>query len=331
MDFLKCYKNLNVAITGGLGMLGSTIAHLLADSGANITLIDSMLEPYGGNLFNIYDIRDKVTVNFSDIRDKNSLKYLLKDKDIVFNLAAQVSYTESLYDPYTDLEINCLGHLNVLETLRNYNPSAKVIFSGSRLEYGKIHSNPVKENHQVVPESIYATHKYTAERYYQIYHDVHNIDTVCFRISNPYGPKQQMKHSRYGIVNWFIKSAMMGKKIKIFGTGEQVRDYIYVEDLAKALILAAINKNTAGEVYNVGSGYGVKFKDMVKTVVEVVGKGNYEFVEWPDDYKNIETGGFVADISKLQKCIDWEPSTDLRSGIKKTYEYYKKYYKWYWD
>lgn len=327
MDAVKGKK---VLITGGLGMIGSTIANKLVSLGAEVTILDSLIEPYGGNFFNVEDIRNQIKINISDIRDQESLKILVKEVDIIFNLAAQVSHNDSLLNPSLDADINYIGHLNVLEAVRNFNPEAKVLYSGSRLQFGKILKNPVNEDHPLNPLTPYALNKTAAENLYLYYHRVYNIPVVIFRIANPYGPRCQMRHSKYSIINWFIRNAMEGKDITIFGDGSQMRDYIYVGDLTDAFILASITAKTSGEVFNLGSGIGTKFKDMVETIIKTVGKGKINYVPWPDNYLNVETGDYITDITKIKKHLNWLPQYDLKTGILKTVEYYSMYRENYW-
>ena len=319
-----------VLITGGLGMIGSTIAQRIVPLGAKVTVVDACVDPYGANFFNVENIRDRITINIADIRDKEAMKLLVRDQDIVFNLAAQVSHNDSIENPFLDADINYLGHLNVAENLRKYNPRAVVIFSGSRLQFGRIEYNPVDEAHRLNPRTPYALHKTAAENMYRFYNEMYDIPYISFRIANPYGPRSQMKHSKYCIINWFLRLAMENKSITIFGDGEQVRDYIYVEDLAEALVQAAVTPSCHNQVFNIGSGIGSRFKEMAEILVEVVGKGSVQSVPWPKDYVNVETGDFVTDIGKLQKAIDWKPGIDLRSGIQRTYEYYRQHQAHYW-
>lgn len=319
-----------VLITGGLGMIGSTLAHKLVTHGADVTLMDACIEPYGANLFNIHDIQDSVRINISDIRDKESMKILVKDKDIIFNLAGQVSHNDSLENPYLDADINYIGHLNVLECIRKHNPGAVVLHAGSRLQFGRIEGSPVNETHPIRPRTPYALNKAAAENSYRFYFEIHGIRCVLFRIANPYGPRSQMRHSKYSMINWFIRQAIEGRPIRIFGDGRQIRDYIYVEDLADAFISASVTSACYGEVYNVGSGIGTRFRDMVETVVETVGSGSAEYVPWPETYINVETGDYVTDITKLCSTTGWKPLTELPSGIRETVEYYRICGSQYW-
>ena len=326
----KSFSGKEVLITGGFGMIGSTIAGKLVRYGANVTIADSFIEPYGANSFNINDIKDSVRISITDIRDKESMKFLVRDKDIIFNLAGQVSHNDSIENPFLDADINYIGHLNVLECVRRYNKEAVILHAGSRLQFGRIQNNPVDESHPLRPKTPYALNKTAAENMYLFYNEVHQIPCVIFRIANPYGPRSQMKHSKYSMVNWFIKQAMEGKAITIFGDGEQVRDYMFVDDLADAFIFAAINQGCYGETYNVGSGVGTEFRDMVKTIIDVVGSGEIKNIPWPENYINVETGDYVTDIRKICSAINWKPKIDIETGVRLTYEYYKKHKLYYW-
>lgn len=319
-----------VLITGGLGMIGSTIAQKAVAAGARVTLVDACIEPYGANLFNIAGIRDRVTLNICDIRDREAMKIMVQDQDIIFNLAGQVSHNDSMENPRLDADINYSGHLNVLECLRLYNREAVVLHAGSRLQYGRIEKNPVDEAHQLRPRTPYAVNKTAAEGLYRFYHEIHGIRCVLMRITNPYGPRSQMRHSKYSMINWFIRLAMENRTITIYGDGNQVRDYIYGEDLAGAMIAAAGSEKCHGHVFNVGSGIGTSFLKMVRTVTAVVGQGSIEHVPWPRAYVNVETGDFVADIRRLSGAISWKPDHDLDSGVEKTFAFYKKYGQHYW-
>lgn len=323
-------KGKEVLITGGLGMIGSTIAAKLVNLGAKVTIIDACIEPYGANLFNIEEIRDNVQLNISDIRDKESIKILVKNKDIIFNLAGQVSHNDSIEQPFLDADINYIGHLNVLEALRKYNPEAVILHAGSRLQFGRNETVPVDENQPLKPRTPYGMNKTAAENAYFFYFGLYKINCVAFRIANPYGPRSQMKHSKYSMINWFLRQIMENKSIKIFGDGSQIRDYIHVDDLADAFITASVTEKCYGNSFNVGSGVGTKFREMVETMVQVVGSGIIEYVPWPADYVNVETGDYITDITKIGSFTDWRPTIDLKTGIESIFKYYRKYKSHYW-
>ncbi len=311
-------------------MIGSTIAEKMVDSGARVTLLDACIEPYGANFFNIERIRDRVSLNFSDIRDRESIKVLVRNKDIIFNLAAQVSHNDSIENPFLDADINYIGHLNVLEALRHNNPEAVVIHSGSRLQFGRNESVPVSEHHPLKPRTPYALNKTAAENSYFFYHEMYGINCVLFRVANPYGPRSQMKHSKYSMINWFIRQAMENRTIRVFGDGSQVRDYIYVEDLADAFIAASVTEECYGHALNLGSGRGTRFGEMVETIVRVAQSGTIEYVDWPPEYVNVETGDYITDIGKIGAFTGWRPQTGLEDGIAITFEYYSRNRSHYW-
>ncbi len=320
---INYYKNKNVLITGGLGFIGSTIAHRMVDCGANVIIIDNLNPLYGGNLFNIKDIANKIEIIIDDVLHSNKLIDLLKKANIIFHLAAQVSYIDSLNIPEMDLDLNARSTLNILELLRRYNPKCRIIFSSSRMVYGKVEKPLVSEDCPTNPLSLYGIHKLTSEKYLLMYYKDFGIPTTVLRITNPYGPRQQIKHSKYSLVGWFIRLAMKGEVIKIYGDGKQLRDYIFINDIVNAMIRIAETSLSVGEVINIGSGTSTKFCDMVKSVVRIVGNGSIEFIPWPADYEKVETGDIRVDISKLKAITNWQPEYSLENGILKTFEYYK--------
>lgn len=323
------FKGKKILITGGAGFLGSSLAHTLVELQAEVTILDAMFPLYGGNLFNLKEIKEKIKFVVGDIRDEHLMSKMVVDKDYIFNFAAQVSYIDSKTEPFLDLDINCRGHLVVLEAVRKINPNARIIFSSSRMVYGKIHTTPVTENHPTGPLSLYGIHKLTGEKYYRYYHDTFGIDTVIVRIPNPYGPRQQMKHNKYSIVGWFLRQALEGKTITIFGDGTQERDYLYIDDIVKAFILLADNGHS-GEIYNLGTKEHVTFVDMVEAILEETKTGAKEHVSWPDNYEKNETGNYIADTFKIKHDTGWEAETTMKEGIKRMTEYYKKNKVHYW-
>lgn len=330
MNDLSYLRDARVLITGGAGMIGSTLAGLLVEQGAEVTVVDALLPAYGGNRFNLKDILDRIVFVRGDIRDLERVKKWVDGADYIFSLAAQVSYVDSNYDPLLDLDINCRGHLNLLLALSQINRQAKVVFTSSRFVYGSIDYNPVDEKHPFNCLSIYGIHKLAGEKYYRFYHDAHGLDTVSLRLTNPYGPRQQMKHSKYGIVNWFIRLALEGKPLTVFGEGLQQRDYIYVEDVAAGLVSAALAPQTAGQVYNLGSGVGTPFIDMVRLIAEVIPHTEVQHLPWPAERYFVETGDFVADITRIKEATGWAPRTGLRQGIEGTVAFYRQYRDQYW-
>jgi len=323
------FNGKKVLITGGAGFLGSSLAKKLVSLGADVTIVDAMLPLYGGNLFNLEAIIDRISFVEGDIRDQELMNSVVGGKDIIFNFAAQVSYLDSKEDPFLDLEFNGKGHLTVLEAVRQHAPHARILFSSSRMVYGKILTNPVAETHPTEPLSLYGIHKLLAEKYYQYFFHTFGVDTVSIRIPNPYGPGQQMKHNKYSIVGWFVRQAMEGKAITVFGDGEQERDYLYIDDIVDAFIELAMH-GEGGEVYNIGTQERVTFGSMVDTVLAEVGSGSKMHIPWPEHYEKNETGNYIADTTKIEKITSWKPSVPLKEGIARMVKYYKENQNHYW-
>jgi len=319
------YKGKKVLITGGAGFIGSNLAHALVSLGADVTILDSLNPLYGGNPFNFEGITNKINFVRGDIRDEELVNKLVKEKDLIFDLAAQVSYIDSLKIPFEDLDVNCRGHLVVLEACRNFNKNAKIVFPSSRTVYGKSNEELITESSFVNPPGLYAAHKLAAENYLMIYCKEFGIKSVVLRITNPYGVRQQIKHSKYSLPGWFIRQAMDGQTIKIFGDGSQLRDYIYISDLVDAFLLVGLEYKADGQIFNCGSGVRRKFKEMVELVVKIVCNGKVEYIPWPENYGKMETGDSALDISKLKTFLNWDSTISLEEGLRKTFNYYKKY------
>lgn len=321
---LDKYRKKRVLITGGLGMIGSSIAIRLVELNAEVRIADARLAIYGANDFNIKDIKQRVGTYQADIRDAKQMAPLIEWSEIIFNLAGQVSHNDSIENPFLDTEINYIGHLNVLEIARKINPKVKILYSGTRMQYGKVDKIPVPENHPQRPLSPYALNKSAAENLYLFYHRIYGTPVVISRITNPYGPRGQIKHHKYCIVNWFTRLALENKQITIYGDGSQIRDYLYIDDLTEAFVKAGIEPNCDGEAFNLGSGQGTAFKEMAETIVAETRSGSVVHIPWPENYIDVETGDFAADITKIKKFIDWEPKISLKEGIKRTAAYYRE-------
>ncbi len=324
------YKGKRVLVTGGLGFVGSNLALRLVEAGAQVTLVDAMLPLYGGNLFNIEPIRGRVQVNFSDIRDVNSMNYLVRGQDYIFHIAGQVSHVDSIIDPFTDVDINVNGTLAVLEACRKFNPGARIIFTGTRGQYGPSVKLPVDETAPTNPMGMYAITNLTAEKIVLMYHQVHGIPGVCLRITNTYGPRHQMKHNRYGVLNWFVRLAMDDATIPIFGDGRILRDFLYIDDLVEALLMCGQAEAAYGEIFNAGSSVPISFIDLVAQIIEAAGTGRYEYAPFTAERKALEPGDYWSDISKITKIVGWEPCVPLEEGLRRTVGYYRAHREQYW-
>ena len=327
---LEFYAGRSVLITGGLGFLGSNLAHHLVKAAARVVLLDSMLADHGANLFNLDGVEHDVRINYADIRDQEALKVLVPDSSVIFNLAAQTSHSASMIIPLVDMDINVRGNLLFLETCRRYSPDSTIVFISTRAVYGKSRDLPVNEDHPTVPLDVYSANRLVAEHYHRLYHRHHQMRVVIARLGNCYGPRGQMKHAGYGILNWFIRLALDGGTIDIYGDGGQLRDYLYVDDAVRALLAIGAKPELCGEVLNVGSGRAVRFVDLVEAVLAAVGQGGYRHVPWPDSAARMDVGDFVLDTSKLERLVDWKPQVSLAEGLERTVAFYRAHRKHYW-
>lgn len=324
------YHGKKILITGGLGFLGSNLANRLVELGSKVTLLDSFLPLHGANLFNVRKIARKVRMVKGDIRNASLMKRLVKGQDIIFNIAAQTSHTDSIERPFLDVDINARGQINLLESCRKFAPETRVVYCSSRAVYGSAPVRRVSEKCPPNPMDIYAVNKLAGEHYHQIYSRVHNLKTVVLRVSNGYGPRAQMKQPSFGILNWFIRLAVDDSDIKIFGDGNQVRDYLHVDDISSAFLIAGARVFAGCPVYNVGTGRGIRLIEIVKKIVRIAGKGRIVHVPWPAKNKKIDVGDFIADVTKIKRDLDWTDSVPLDQGLQKTITYYQKHKSHYW-
>ncbi len=330
MKKYETFSDKKVLITGGLGFIGSNLAIKLVEAGAKVTLLDAMIPGHGGNPFNIDPIKNEVMVNFSDIRDENSINYIVRDKEFIFHLAGQNDHVLSLANPFPDIDINVKGSAVLLEACKKFNREVKIIYTGTRGEYGSAAQLPVKEDAPLNPKGIYELSSLTAQKLFKIYHDNHGIKTITLRLTNIYGERAQMQHDRFGVTNWFIRLAIDGETIKVFGDGSILRDFLYVQDTVDAILKAALCEEAYGEVFNVGVDKPTSFLELVKTIIEVAGSGKWEFAPFTPERAAQEPGNFYSDISKARTVINWEPKTGIKEGIARTIEYYLRYKSQYW-
>jgi UDP-glucose 4-epimerase len=323
-DHRDFYRGRRTLVTGGLGFIGSNLCRTLADLGAEVTAVDSLLPDYGGNLFNLAGYEDRVRINIADVRG-HGMEYLLRGQDVLFNLAGQVSHIDSMTDPVTDLEINCTSQLRVLEAVRRGNPELKVVYAGTRQIYGRPHYLPVDEKHLLQPVDVNGINKISGEFYHLVYHQVYGIRASSLRLTNTYGPRQLIRHNRQGFVGWFVRHAAFGEEIEIYGDGSQKRDFNHVDDVVDAFLRAGATDRSDGQVFNLGDEAPVSLLDLVELLIEVAGGGSYRLVPFPPERKRIDIGDFYADISKIRATLGWEPRRPLREGLAETIRYYREH------
>lgn len=318
-------------ITGGLGFIGSNLARRLADIGAEVLLVDSLIPDYGGNLFNIAGIENRVRVNVADVRQASTMNYLVRDREIIFNVAGQVSHIDSMKDPHTDLEINCRSQLTLLEACRHHNRHAKVVYASTRQIYGKPKFLPVTEQHLVQPTDVNGINKAAGEYYHLVYNNVFGVRATALRLTNIYGPRQLIKHNRQGFIGWFIRLALEDKEIAVFGDGSQIRDFVYVDDAVDAFLRAGACDGCNGEAFNVGGDDHISHRELVKLLIDVAGSGRYTFVDWPAEKKAIDIGSFYADSTRFKQTTGWAPTVPLREGFARTLAFYRQHLHHYVD
>ena len=330
-EYLASYRGRRVMVTGGLGFIGSNLVHQLVHAGADILVVDALNPDYGGNLFNLEGVRDCIRVNISDVRDEAAMDVLVQDREVIFNLAGQVSHIDSMRDPHTDLDINCRAQLTILEACRKHNPGVRVVYAGTRQVYGRPDRLPVDENHLVRPADINGVNKAAGEYYHLLYNNVFDIRACSLRLTNVYGPRQLIRHSRQGFIGWFIRLALEGEEIPIFGDGSQLRDFVYVDDAADAFLRAAATDVSHGQVFNVGGDEPISHRDLVAMLIDVAGAGSMRFVDWPPEKKRIDIGSFYSDSTKFRQAVGWKQRVGLRDGLQRTIAYYREHFAHYVD
>jgi UDP-glucose 4-epimerase len=312
-----------VLITGGLGFIGSNLAHELIRQGAHVTIVDSLIPEYGGNLWNIEPIKDKVQVNISDVRDQHSMKYLIKEQDYLFNLAGQTSHLDSMNNPFPDLEINARAQLSILEACRHYNPDIKVVFASTRQVYGSPESLPVDERHPLRPVDVNGINKIAGESYHLLYHKVYGIKTSVLRLTNTYGPGMRVRDARQTFLGIWIKKLLEGEPILVYGDGKQVRDFNYVSDVVNAMLLCATSESAYGEVFNLGADDPMSLKATAEIMTSLEPNARYEIVQFPGDLKKIDIGDYYSDFRRIRSRLDWRPHVSFEAGIRKTIDFYR--------
>jgi UDP-glucose 4-epimerase len=321
----------SVLITGGLGFIGSSLARRLVRLGARVTLVDSLIPEYGGNLFNIDDIKDSVQVNISDVRDPHAIAYLIKGKNYLFNLAGQTSHIDSMLDPVTDLNINSAAQLSILEACRMHNRDIKIIFASTRQVYGKPEYLPVDENHPVRPVDVNGINKISGEWYHLLYNNVYGIRACALRLTNTYGIGMRVKDARQTFLGIWIRNLIERKPIFVFGDGLQLRDFNYIDDVVDALLISAVTPQADGQVYNLGNSEYTSLKDLAALLVELNRGGEYHLVPFPPERKTIDIGDYYSDYRKIQNALGWEPRVTLREGLHRSLGYYARHHRHYWE
>ena len=318
-----------VLVTGGYGFIGSNLVRRLVRLGARVTVVDALVPNTGANRFNLADVEEHIAVHVVNTADEDAMRELVRGQTLIFNLAGQVSHVHSMCDPYADLMMNCHAQLGLLEACRKHSPGAKIVFAGTRQQYGCPEYLPVDERHPLRPIDINGIHKVAGEAYHLLYGRLYGLHVTSLRLTNTYGPGQLMRNGRHAFVPWLIRLAIDGQQLPIFGDGQQMRDFTYVDDVVEALLASAYRPESDGEVFNLGGERPYSLREFVEILLTVVGGGSYAFVPFPEDRRRIDIGSYYGDYSKIKSALDWQPAVPLAEGLQRTVEYYRRHRKHY--
>jgi UDP-glucose 4-epimerase len=310
-----------VLVTGGLGFIGSNLAHRSVELGADVTIYDCLDPKSGGNMGNVADIQDDVEIVLNDIRNFEGISPCVREADVVFNCAAYTSHPSSMRDPLNDIDVNCKGVIHVLEAARRFNPDARIVHVGTSTQIGRMHYSPIDEHHPEFPVDIYSANKLASEKYVLVYASAYGLPATVVRLANNYGPRSNIKSPDFGFINYFIGLALQGKDISVFGEGKQLRTMTYVDDSVDALVLAATGK-AKGETLFACDERRYTVRELADAIVRVIGKGRVRTVEWPRDREAIEIGDAVITSRKIHDALGWAPRVELEEGLARARDYF---------
>jgi UDP-glucose 4-epimerase len=316
------FRGARVAVTGGVGLIGSALARRLVQLGARVLLIDNMMPEGGAHFANIAAIRDRVKVEVADIRDAEAMRRLLNGQDFLFDLAAQTSHLDSMKAPFDDLAINATAQLQLLETCREIVPAIVIVHAGTRQIYGRPRYLPVDEAHSLNPTDVNGVNKMAGEAFHLMFHSAYGLDTRSLRLTNVYGPGMRIKDARQNFLGIWLRRVIEGDAFEVWG-GEQRRDMVFVDDAAEAFLAAAVNPETRGKALNVGGDAPYSLAEIAAAMIAANSGGRYELKEFPPERKRIDIGDFVTDDRQFRTLADWAPRTTLAEGLKRSLDYYR--------
>jgi UDP-glucose 4-epimerase len=324
------YRGEKILITGGLGFIGSNLAIRLVESGAAVTVVDSLNPTCGGNYFNVASIQKDIEIVEGDAADVSLMRKLVRDKKYVFNLAGHVSHIESMEDPFSDLHMNAVAPLAILEACRHENRAAHIVYAGTRQSYGRPESLPLVETQVLKPVDVNGVSKMAGEWFHIVYGQAHGMSTVSLRLINTFGPRQLVKHSRQGFVGWFIRQAIDGEEIQLFGDGQQLRGFNYIDDVVDALLIAGTDERLLNDYFNLGGVQPVTLEAFVQLLLRITGRGSYRIVPFPAEKRAIDIGSVYTSAAKFNAVSGWKPRVTLEEGLSRTVEYYRRHRAHYW-
>ena len=306
---------MRILIIGGAGFLGANLVRrCLAEPGAQVTVMDSLDSHLHATTGPLQEVWDRIRFVRGDLRDETVLADLVQNQDVILNCAAQTSHPLSIQFPLLDADINCMGNLKLLEAVRLLNRDAVLVYTSSSTVIGKAQSEVIDEDHGEKPLEIYSANKGVAEKYYRIYHSLHGLRTVVLRFANLYGPYGK-GYPEFGFVNYFIHLAWRNEEIKIFGTGSQLRNVMYVDDATEVLWRTARNPRLIGETFFATSDEHLSVAEIARKIVHVFGRGQVEHVDWPDERRRMEVEGVRFSSERLRALAGWKPEYDFDAGL----------------
>ncbi len=309
-------------VTGGLGFIGSYLANCLVEASLQVTIIDSLDPRSGGNIANIRGLEQRVEVVPADLCRFEPVAAAVSQADFVFHCAAHTSHPYSMRDPQRDIEVNCIGTVNVLEAIRRFRPQAKMVYVGTSTQVGPMTVRPINESHPIAPVDIYSANKSAAEYYCRIYAGAYDLHVNSVRLPNVYGPRANITNPDFGFINYFIGRALRDETLTVYGSGEQLRSVLYVDDAVEALVGAA-RARRGGQVWFAASEEHASVAELAKRIVEACGSGRVVHVEWPEARRRIDVGDIVIDSSRIRADLGWLPRVDLADGLRRTVAYFR--------
>jgi UDP-glucose 4-epimerase len=327
---MDAFRGQQVLITGGLGFIGSNLAIRLVECGASVTIIDSLNHTCGANRFNIEPIRNQIILIENDCCDIELMRDLVRNKSFIFNLAGHVSHMESMNDPFSDLQMNTVAPLTILEACRHANRNARIVYAGTRQCYGASKILPLVETQILNPIDVNGVNKMSGERLHMVYCLAYGIPAVSLRLVNTYGPRQAVRDAHQGFAGWFIRQAMEAKEIPLYGDGQQLRDFNYVDDVVDAFLRAGTNDNAIGHCFNLGGPEPITLERYVQAVIAKAGCGSYRITPFPNDSRKIDIGSVYSAFGKFHSATGWMPRISLEEGLTRTVEYYRSHQVHYW-
>lgn len=329
LEFERHFWGKHALVTGGCGFVGSNLVRRLVDLGTRVDVVDSMRPETGSNPFNLVEVRNRISFAEVDVRDLSKMKSLLQGKDYLFNLAGLSSHVGGMRAPMQDLEVNTFAQLQLLESCREINPDIRIVFAGTRQVYGRVNQLPVGEDAPTFPVDYNGVSKLAGELYHIIANRIYGLWTTSVRMTNTYGPRMRVKDAHQTFIGLWIRHILDGSKFAVFGTGEQIRDFNYVEDVVDAFLLSVTHPLARGRIYNLGA-EPITLLKLADLLISLNGSGSYSLEPFPPERRPIDIMDYAGDYSRIRSELGWQPATGLEDGLRETLEFYRLNKAHYW-